>query len=216
MFNFFAASRFTPEAQGEAMSFDLGVWHPEKRIGNKKAGELYVRLCDGDTSGGAPNPAVEEFYAELTAKHPEIDTIPRDKIDDHDDCPWSCKRDHSPAYLIMSCVWSKATDVGRLVEHLARKHGLATYDPQSDVVTYADGSTGTKATGGALWVLSFYLLIFVAIFIYVGNVAPSGRASPAAFYAAAGFCRLAALACVGQALRQRHSLNASRDQRESR
>jgi hypothetical protein len=86
------------------MSFDLLVWYPEKRLGNKEAGELYLRLCDGDTSGVVPNPAVDAFYAELTAKHPELDTIPRDKIDDHDHCPWSCKLDHSPGHVIISCV----------------------------------------------------------------------------------------------------------------
>jgi hypothetical protein len=48
------------------MSFDLGVWYPQKRIGNKEASELYVRLCDGDTSGGVPHPAIDAFYAELT------------------------------------------------------------------------------------------------------------------------------------------------------
>jgi hypothetical protein len=130
------------------MSFDLGVWYPQERLANNEAGELYVRLCDGDTSGVIPNPAVDEFYAELTAKHPESDTIPRDKIDDHDYCPWSCKLDYSPAHVIMCCVWHKATDVSRLVENLACKHSLAMYDPQSGIVTYHDGSTGTKTGHG--------------------------------------------------------------------
>ena len=69
------------------MSFDLGVWYPQKRIGNEQARELYVRLCDSDTSGVVPHPAIDTFYAELTAKHPEIDTIPEERIDDHDYCP---------------------------------------------------------------------------------------------------------------------------------
>jgi len=33
------------------MSFDLGVWYPQKRIGNTEARELYARLCDNDNSG---------------------------------------------------------------------------------------------------------------------------------------------------------------------
>jgi hypothetical protein len=61
------------------MSFDLGVWYPQKRIRNEEATELYVRLCDGDTSGVAAHPAIDAFYAELTARHPEIDTIPEGK-----------------------------------------------------------------------------------------------------------------------------------------
>jgi hypothetical protein len=118
------------------------VWYPDKRIANGEAGKLYMRLCDSDTSGVVPHPAIDAFYAELTARHPEIDTIPEEKIDDHDYCPWSCKLDHSPGHVIMACVWPEATYVGQLVQELARKHGLALYDPQSDVVTYPDGSTG--------------------------------------------------------------------------
>ena len=197
------------------MSFDLSVWYPQERIANKEAGELYVRLCDGDTSRVVPNPAIDAFYAELTARYPEIGTVPTEKIDDHDRCPWSCKLDHSPAHVIMSCVWPKATDVGRLVQELARKHGLAMYDPQSDVVTYPDGSTGTKANSGALWILAFFLLLFATIFVYVGIIAPSGRGSPLAFYAMAVFCGVVAVACVRQALGQRHSPHAGCDGRES-
>ena len=75
------------------MSCDLGVWFPHNRLTNQQANELYGRLCEGDTSGVQPNPAVDAFYAELTAKHPEIDTVPHDRIDDHDYCPWSCSID---------------------------------------------------------------------------------------------------------------------------
>lgn len=124
------------------MSFDLAVWYPQKRIRNKEATELYLRLCDGHTSGVAPHPAVDAFYAELTARHPEIDTIPKARINDHDYCPWSCKLDHSSHHVIMCCVWSKASYVHPLVHGLARKHGLALYDPQSEEVIYPDGSTG--------------------------------------------------------------------------
>jgi len=52
------------------MSFDLCVWYPQKRIGNKEASELYARLCDGDTSGVVPHPAIDASYAELTARLP--------------------------------------------------------------------------------------------------------------------------------------------------
>jgi hypothetical protein len=86
------------------MSFDLGVWYPQKKVRNAEAGELYRRLCEGDTSGMAAHPAVDAFYIELTARHPEIDTVADDRIDDHDYCPWSCKLDHSPGYVIMACV----------------------------------------------------------------------------------------------------------------
>jgi hypothetical protein len=185
------------------MSFDLGVWYPQTRIRNKEASELYVRLCDGDTSGVVPNPAIEAFYAELTARHPEIDAIPEEKIDDHNHCPWSCKLDHSPGHVIMSCVWPKATYVGQLVENLARKHGLAVYDPQSDTVTYPDGSTGAggEISRAVLWILGSFALLFAAIFVYSEQIAPSRNSL--VLYVFAGLCALMAVACFRQARRQR-------------
>jgi hypothetical protein len=158
------------------MSFDLGVWYPQNRVRNEEAGKLYVRLCDGDTSGVVPHSAIEAFYTELIARHPEIETVPKEKIDDHDYCPWSCKLDHSPGHVIMSCVWSKATYVHQLVKSLARKHGLAIYDPQSDLVTYPDGSTGANAKPSrvSLWILGIFALLFSAIFAYSGQMRLQG------------------------------------------
>jgi|HubBroStandDraft_6_1064221.scaffolds.fasta_scaffold498541_1 hypothetical protein len=185
------------------MSFDLGVWYPQKRIGNEEAGQLYVRLCESDTSGVVPHPAIDAFYADLTAKHPEIDTIPEEKIDDHDYCPWSSKLDHSPGHVIMSCVWPKATYIHQLVQDLARKHGLATYDPQSERVTYPDGSTGGSARTGisrcAAWVLGPFALLFAWLFVYSERMAPSK--APFISYLFAGLCVLMAVACFRQAWR---------------
>jgi hypothetical protein len=183
------------------MSFDLGVWYPQKRIRNEEATDLYLRLCDGDTSGVLPNPAIDAFYAELTAGHPEIDTIPEEKIGDHDYCPWSCKLDYSPGHVIMCGVWSKATYVYKLVQGLARKHGLALYDPQSEEVTYPDGSTGAKTntSRSSLWILGSFALLFAAMFVYSGQITTSG--TPLVFYVFAGLCVLMAVACFTQAWR---------------
>jgi hypothetical protein len=133
------------------MSCDFGVWYPYKRLSNREARELYVRLCESDTSGIQPHPSVDAFYAELTAKHPEIDTVPDDRIDDHDYCPWSCALDRSPGHVIMPCVWSKADYVAKLVHDLARRHGLAVYDPQSDRITYADSATPSAGSTRPWW-----------------------------------------------------------------
>ena len=183
------------------MSFDLGVWYPQKRIRNEEATELYVRLCDGDTSGVVSHPAIDAFYLELTAKHPEIDTIPEEKIGDHDYCPWSCKLDYSPSHVIMSCVWSKATYVHQLVQGLARKHGLALFDPQSEEVIYPNGPEGTKANTSrtSLWILGAFALLFAAMFVYSGQVSTSR--APVVFYVFAALCVLMAVACFRQAWR---------------
>jgi hypothetical protein len=186
------------------MSFDLGVWHQQKPIPNKEATELYSRLCDGDTSGVLPHPAIPAFYAELTTKHPEIDTIPEDKLDDHDYCPWSCKLDYSPSHVIMSCVWPKAAYVHRFVKELAAKHGLALYDPQSAEVIYPDGSSGVKAGAShlSLWILGVFALLFAVIFAYTGRVSSSGTS--VLFYVFAGLCVLMAVACLKGTRKMKH------------
>ncbi len=124
------------------MSWDVAVWHTERELTDEEAAELYVALCDEDTSGVTPSPRVDAFYAELTALHPELDDIPEERIDDHDFCPWSVAHDRSPGHVAMSCVWSKADYVLDLVLRLAKKHELAVYDPQSEMVIYPDDNIG--------------------------------------------------------------------------
>ena len=116
------------------MSFDLGVWYSDKALTAEQARQLYVKLCEGTPALEGESPAVAAFYDELTKKWPEIDSIPEEKIDDHDYCPWSCAIDRSGMHVITSCVRSKAQDVGEFVQRLAAKHGLLLYDPQEDVV----------------------------------------------------------------------------------
>lgn len=134
------------------MSCDHAVWFPSRRLTDREAGALYVRLCDGDLSGVVPHPSVDAFYSELTAVHPEIDDIPEERIDDHEYCPWSIAFDRSPGHLIMCCVWSRADYVGDLLRTLAKKHALALYDPQADRVWYPqDDSARTSKPWWKFW-----------------------------------------------------------------
>ena len=128
--------------EGMHMSFNLGVWYPHERLTNTQAGELYVGLCEGTADGPPPHPAVEAFYEELTTQHPELDDVPANRLGDHEYSPWSCEIDHLPGHVIMASVWPKADYVDNLVKELARKHGLAVFDPQSERITYPDGSLG--------------------------------------------------------------------------
>jgi hypothetical protein len=89
------------------MSCDFGIWFPHKRLSNTDAGGLYQRLCAGDTSEAQPHPAVDAFYTALTARHPELDTIPEARVGDHDYCPWSCALDRSAGHVILPCVWAR-------------------------------------------------------------------------------------------------------------
>jgi hypothetical protein len=132
------------------MSFDLGVWYPHERLTNAAAGNLYGSLCEGTSESPKPHPAVDNFYHELTAKHPEIDDVPDDRIGDFEFSPWSCTFDRSPGHIIMSCVWPQADYVDALVKELARKHGLAVYDPQSERIFYPD-DTNYVASNKPWW-----------------------------------------------------------------
>jgi hypothetical protein len=122
------------------MSFDLGVWYTARRLTHDEANSLYTAPSDTLTNLVTPHPAVDAFYAELTARYPEIDTVPDDRIDDHDYCPWSCALDRSPGQLLMSCVWPQSENVERFVRGLASKYGLAVYNPQQGRVSYPGGA----------------------------------------------------------------------------
>lgn len=123
------------------MSCDYAVWHTQSRMSNTQAARFYRALCAGDTSGVSPTPAIAAFYDEITRLHPEIDAIPEDQVDNHELCPWSIAMDRSDGHLVMCCVWPRADYVGKLVRKLARKHGLAMYDPQSEQIYYPNDAT---------------------------------------------------------------------------
>src|SRR5687768_5571132 len=114
------------------MSCDYAVWFPWKRLSDREAGALYIALCEGASKNPPDHPAIESFYAELTAQHPEIDDMPEEQI--QESCVWSIAFDRSTGHIIMCCRWPKADYAGQLIQSLAKKHGLAFYDPQSERV----------------------------------------------------------------------------------
>lgn len=133
------------------MSCDFAVWYPYRRLSHAAAGELYAGLCEGTAAHPPAHPAIESFYAELTAQHPEIGDVPEDRREDKDYCPWSIEFDRSPGHLIMCSVWSRADHTGGLIAALARKHGLAFYDPQSERVTYPDAEPAPSKPWWKRW-----------------------------------------------------------------
>jgi len=133
------------------MSCDHSVWFPYKRLSDAEAGALHSALCEGETSGVQSHPAIDAFYDELVAKHPQIDEISEDQIDDHDLCPWSIAFDRSEGHIIMCSVWSKADYVAGLLKSLAQKHGLALYDPQAGIVHHPGRTSAAPKPWWKLW-----------------------------------------------------------------
>ena len=120
------------------MSCDFAVWNTQTRLTNAEARRLYLALCDGDSSGVSPSPAIDAFYSEITSLHPERRYVPDAELANWDLCPWSVDMDRSPGHLIMCCVWPKAGYVGSLLRRLAKKHNLALFDPQAEQIFYPD------------------------------------------------------------------------------
>jgi len=112
------------------MSYDLAIWFPNQILSDEQAYQQYRKLCDEDISGLTSHPSIGRFYLELYKIHPEVDDVPDDKIGDFDFCPWSVEHDLSDRHLMLSCVWSHANHVHDLILGLARKYGLAVFDPQ--------------------------------------------------------------------------------------
>ena len=130
------------------MSFDLGVWHSDKALSVKEAGELYVKLCELEWTPTEESPAVNAFYKELCRAYPEIDTLPDDQVDD---CPWSCAHDRSGLHVIVAMSWGeKTTPVAQFVVDLAEKCGLVCYDPQGPDV-YLPPRFQPKKSGFRFW-----------------------------------------------------------------
>jgi hypothetical protein len=117
------------------MSFDLGVWHSEVPLTDAQAADIYVHLCENWPYLEGGSSSIATFYCELTGRWPEIDTVPEEKIDDTEYCPWSCALAHSGMAVVMSCVWSMADNVAVFVRDLAKKRGLVLFDPQTGEVT---------------------------------------------------------------------------------
>jgi hypothetical protein len=113
------------------MSCDYGVWYSETFLTNEEAAKIYIGLCEQWPFLEGENRSVRAFYDELTKRWPELDTVPDEKIDDHEHCPWSCAISHSGSAVVTSCVWPMADKVGSFLKQLANKHHLVFFDPQS-------------------------------------------------------------------------------------
>ena len=117
------------------MSCDYGVWYSEQPVTREQAGSIYIALCQDWPFLEGEQPSVRAFYEDLIKRWPELDSIPEDKIGDHDYCPWSCEISHSGMAVVTACVWPMADKVGLFMRELATKHNLVFYDPQSERVS---------------------------------------------------------------------------------
>ena len=117
------------------MSCDYGVWHSETSLTKEEAAQIYLALCEQWPFLEGENAAIRDFYDELTRRWPEIDTVPEEKLGDHDYCPWSCEICHSGMAVVTACnlalvafvPWSNHSYPGALLLPIALPDFLFVY-----------------------------------------------------------------------------------------
>ena len=114
------------------MSFDLYVWHENEPIAAADARAKLERWGEGSERVFVTDLAVGLFYDELMVRFPPLESLSDDDIDRLG--VWSMTPERSDAIVVVSCVWSRADEVGTTVLALAAEHGLVCYEPGYHIV----------------------------------------------------------------------------------
>jgi hypothetical protein len=126
------------------MSFDLGVLSGAKRLDPDQARDAYERLAQGAkwSSVLSADDRVAKFVAALSARWPDLDSLPESEVDDS---PWSGGFEVSPAHVLLTTRFSATDDVVEFCLTTALGLGLNVFDPQ-DATLYSPGKEPRKAT----------------------------------------------------------------------
>ncbi|MET8149804.1 hypothetical protein ACIBSW_23050 [Actinoplanes sp. NPDC049668] len=109
------------------MSFDLFIWHESQPITAAEARAKLERWDKGSDGVFDAHPAVGRFYDALLDRFPPLESFSDADIDRLG--VWSVTPERSQAIVAVSCVWSRADEVGEAVQALATEHGLVCYEP---------------------------------------------------------------------------------------
>ena len=116
------------------MSFDVAVWSQVHRS-VKQASQVYLKLCDNDTSLLQPQPDsaqdIEAFLQELTQRYPPPSAYTDETADE---CLWSNDFDISEAHVLLSIPFSRVAEAAAWIVDLAYKHHLIFYNPQNGTI----------------------------------------------------------------------------------
>lgn len=119
------------------MSYDLAVLSTDKPMTKAQAIAVFRCISEEQEIGDwlVDHESVRRFVTDLAADYPQIDDLPEEKLDD---CPWSCGFDWGTRWVIMSMVWSRCQEMAKIIFQLSRQHGLALFDPQTELVYLPD------------------------------------------------------------------------------
>ncbi|HLK57117.1 MAG TPA: hypothetical protein VKU00_11160 [Chthonomonadaceae bacterium] len=124
------------------MSFDLAIWSSNRPLTAAETYPIYAALCDNDLSLLTPAPngneAIAAFLDGLGQTYPDLDTVP---VSELKNCPWAFG--FWPELLPRPCQflhisWPWVAEVAPFVIHLAVKHHLVCYDPQTETISLPD------------------------------------------------------------------------------
>lgn len=110
------------------MSYSLWVFKGPVPSSEQDFVDRLDRFDAGDEAIFEASTQLVAFYDELLRRHPALEDLPDEKIDDS---VWSMTPKRSERLLTLDCVWPEAETMAKEVYKLARKHGLVLMDPQS-------------------------------------------------------------------------------------
>ncbi len=111
------------------MSHDLGFFSIKQGATTSEVRAAYLSSCEGETTLWPQSTALKSFITALENEYPCIDTLSDDEVDNS---PWSCGFDKGEGHIIVSMVFSRASEVGNFVWGLLDQHEIIVFDPQAD------------------------------------------------------------------------------------
>ncbi|WP_447895380.1 hypothetical protein [Vreelandella sp. GE22] len=111
------------------MSHDLGFFSVKQGATTAEVRAAYLNSCERVDPSWPSSEALKSFISTLEGQYPCIDKLSDDEVDNS---PWSCGFDKSDGHIIVSMVFSRASEVGNFIWALLERHELIVFDPQAD------------------------------------------------------------------------------------
>lgn len=118
------------------MSFDLGFWWEKQEISPSEAARKYSAMCEGSAGFVDAHPALATFYEELVSAFPDLTE------ENMEVSPWAASLHCTDECVIVSMSYPRQSEVSGFLLGLAKRHGILTYDPQSDSVHFPGAEDG--------------------------------------------------------------------------
>jgi hypothetical protein len=130
------------------MSHDLGFFSVKQGATTAEVRAAYISSCEGVDPSWPSSSALKSFISALEGQYPCIDTLSDDEVDNS---PWSCGFDKGDGHIIVSMVFSRASEVGNFIWGLLERHELIVFDPQTDKAYLGDNELPENQKAKKWW-----------------------------------------------------------------